>query len=45
LSALVANAQQAKHVSEALYVTGDSFTHTHRLRINTFALAARLLTM
>ena len=26
-------------------MTGDSFTHTHRLRINTFALAARLPTM
>ena len=31
--------------AEALYVTGDSFTHTHRLRINTFALAGRLPTM
>jgi putative ABC transport system substrate-binding protein len=31
--------------AEALYVIGDSFTNTHRLRINTFALAARLPTM
>jgi putative ABC transport system substrate-binding protein len=31
--------------AEALYVVGDAFTNTHRLRINTFALAARLPTM
>jgi putative ABC transport system substrate-binding protein len=31
--------------AEALYVIGDSFTNTHRLRINTFALATRLPTM
>jgi putative tryptophan/tyrosine transport system substrate-binding protein len=30
---------------EVLYVVGDSLTNTHRLRINTFALAARLPTM
>ena len=31
--------------AEALYVTGDSLVHAHRLRINTFALAERLPTM
>src|SRR5207244_2295254 len=31
--------------AEALYVIGDSLVNTHRLRINTFALAARLPTM
>jgi putative ABC transport system substrate-binding protein len=31
--------------AEALYVIGDPFTNTHRLRINTFALVARLPTM
>ena len=31
--------------AEALYVIGDAFTNTHRLRINTFALATRLPTM
>jgi putative tryptophan/tyrosine transport system substrate-binding protein len=31
--------------AEPLYVIGDSFTNTHRLRINTFALATRLPTM
>ena len=31
--------------AEALYVIGDPLTNTHRLRINTFALAARLPTM
>jgi ABC-type uncharacterized transport system substrate-binding protein len=31
--------------AQALYVTGDSLTHAHRLRINMFALAARLPTM
>jgi ABC-type uncharacterized transport system substrate-binding protein len=31
--------------AEVLYVVGDSLTNTHRLRINTFALAARLPTM
>jgi putative tryptophan/tyrosine transport system substrate-binding protein len=34
-----------KDGAEALYVIGDSFTHAHRVRINTFALAARLPTM
>ena len=34
-----------KDRAEALYVTGDPLVHTHRLRINTFALAARLPTM
>jgi putative ABC transport system substrate-binding protein len=34
-----------KERAEALYVTGDSFVHVHRLRINTFALAWRLPTM
>jgi putative ABC transport system substrate-binding protein len=33
-----------KDRAEALYVTGDPLVHTHRLRINTFALAARLPT-
>jgi putative ABC transport system substrate-binding protein len=31
--------------AEALYTTGDPLVNTHRLRINTFALAARLPTM
>ena len=31
--------------AEALYTTGDPLVHAHRLRINTFALAARLPTM
>src|SRR3981081_3290978 len=31
--------------AEALYVIGDPLANTHRLRINTFALAARLPTM
>jgi len=31
--------------AQALYVTGDSLLHAHRLRISTFALAARLPTM
>jgi putative ABC transport system substrate-binding protein len=31
--------------AEALYVIGDALTNTHRLRINTFALATRLPTM
>ena len=31
--------------AEALYTTGDPLTNTHRLRINTFALTARLPTM
>src|SRR5262245_59991211 len=31
--------------AEALYVIGDAFTNTHRLRINTFALATRMPTM
>src|SRR5262245_31043858 len=31
--------------AEALYVVGDPLVHAHRLRINTFALAARLPTM
>jgi len=31
--------------AEALYVIGDAFTNTHRLRINSFALAAHLPTM
>jgi putative ABC transport system substrate-binding protein len=31
--------------AEVLYVVGDSLTNTHRLRINIFALAARLPTM
>jgi putative tryptophan/tyrosine transport system substrate-binding protein len=31
--------------AEAFYTTGDSLVNTHRLRINTFALAARLPTM
>ena len=31
--------------AEALYVIGDPFVNTYRLRINTFALAARLPTM
>jgi putative ABC transport system substrate-binding protein len=31
--------------AEALYVTGDPLVQTHRLRISTFALAARLPTM
>jgi putative tryptophan/tyrosine transport system substrate-binding protein len=31
--------------AEALYVVGDPLANTHRLRINTFALAARLPTM
>ena len=30
---------------EALLVTGDPLVNAHRLRINTFALAARLPTM
>jgi ABC-type uncharacterized transport system substrate-binding protein len=31
--------------AEALYATGDPLVHAHRLRINTFALAARLPTI
>ena len=31
--------------AEALYVTGDPLVNAHRVRINTFALAARLPTM
>jgi putative ABC transport system substrate-binding protein len=31
--------------AEALYTVGDPLSHTHRLRINTFALAAHLPTM
>ena len=31
--------------AEALYTVGDPLSHAHRLRINTFALAARLPTM
>ena len=31
--------------ADALYVVGDPLANTHRLRINTFALAARLPTM
>jgi len=31
--------------AEGLYTIGDSLVHVHRLRINTFALAARLPTM
>jgi putative ABC transport system substrate-binding protein len=31
--------------AEALYTTADPLVHTHRLRINTFALAAHLPTM
>jgi ABC-type uncharacterized transport system substrate-binding protein len=31
--------------AEALYVVGDPLANTHRLRINTFAVAARLPTM
>ena len=31
--------------AEALYMTGDPLVNAHRLRINTFALAARLPTM
>ncbi len=31
--------------AEALYVIGDSLVNTHRLRINTFALTARLPTL
>jgi putative ABC transport system substrate-binding protein len=31
--------------AEAIYVIGDPLVNTHRLRINTFALAARLPTM
>jgi ABC-type uncharacterized transport system substrate-binding protein len=31
--------------AEALYTTGDALVNTHRLRIITFALAARLPTM
>jgi putative ABC transport system substrate-binding protein len=31
--------------AEALYTIGDPLSHTHRLRINTFALAAHLPTM
>jgi putative tryptophan/tyrosine transport system substrate-binding protein len=34
-----------KDRAEAIYVVGDALTHAHRLRINTFALAARLPTM
>jgi len=34
-----------KDRAEALYVVGDPFMNTHRVRINTFALAARLPTM
>jgi putative ABC transport system substrate-binding protein len=34
-----------KSRAEALYVVGDPLANTHRLRINTFALAARLPTM
>jgi putative ABC transport system substrate-binding protein len=34
-----------KDRAEALYVTGDPLVQTHRLRISTFALAARLPTM
>jgi ABC-type uncharacterized transport system substrate-binding protein len=34
-----------KDRAEALYVTGDPLVNAHRLRINTFALAARLPTM
>src|SRR5262245_39508225 len=34
-----------KDRAEALYVIGDPFVNTHRLRINTFALAGRLPTM
>ena len=34
-----------KSRAEALYTTGDPLVNTHRLRINTFALAARLPTM
>ena len=34
-----------KDRSEALYVVGDPLLTTNRLRINTFALAARLPTM
>jgi ABC-type uncharacterized transport system substrate-binding protein len=34
-----------KDRAEALYVVGDPLANTHRLRINTFALAARLPTM
>ena len=31
-----------KGCAEALYAVGDGLSHAHRLRINTFALAARL---
>ena len=42
----IASAFEAlKGRAEALYVTGDSLVNAHRLRINTFALAARLPTM
>jgi ABC-type uncharacterized transport system substrate-binding protein len=34
-----------KDRAEAIYVVGDALTHAHRLRINTFALAARLPTI
>jgi putative tryptophan/tyrosine transport system substrate-binding protein len=34
-----------KDRAEAFYTTGDSLVNAHRLRINTFALAARLPTM
>src|SRR5262245_65080149 len=34
-----------KERAQALYVVGDAFTNSHRLRINSFALAAHLPTM
>jgi len=37
--------EQLKGRSEALYVIGDPLTNFNRMRINTFALAARLPTM
>src|SRR5262249_48375505 len=37
--------ESLKGGAEALYVVGDALANTHRLRINTFALAAHLPTM
>jgi putative ABC transport system substrate-binding protein len=37
--------EELKDRAEAVYILGDPLVHTHRLRINTFALAARLPTM
>jgi len=37
--------ERLKGRAEALYTVGDPLSHTHRVRINTFALAAHLPTM